>query len=347
MREVDFRSDTKTRPNAEMRKAMAEAEVGDDMASEDPTVNRLEAMAAERLGKEAAVYVTSGTQGNLVALLTHCQRGDEVNLGDKYHIVNGEGGGPMVLGGKVITALPVDNRGMLDPDQVDGAVHSDGTNHPHTRLIALENTHNLAGGVPLTAADMTSVADVARRHGLPVHVDGARLFNAAVALETPVAELVKDVDTVTFCLSKGLGAPVGSLLCGSNEFVHEARRWRRMLGSAMRQAGVIAAAGIVALDTMVDRLAEDHSNARKLSTGLANLSGIAIDPDALPTNLIFFTLNYSNYDEIVRRINEQGVLMGSLAGGYCRMATHADITGDDIEYSLDVISSTIRDYGKN
>ena len=347
MREVDFRSDTKTRPNAAMRKAMAEAEVGDDIAGEDPSVNRLEAMAAERLGKEAAVYVTSGTQGNLVALLAHCQRGDEVILGDKSHIVKGEGGGPMVLGGIVITTLPVDNRGMLDPDQVDSAVHTDGTNYPRTRLVALENTHNASGGVPLTPEDMKSVADVAHGHGLPVHVDGARLFNASVALETPVAELVKDIDSVTFCLSKGLGAPVGSVLCGSNEFIDEARRWRRMLGSGMRQAGVIAAAGIVALDTMVDRLAEDHSNARRLSTGLAEIPGIAIDPDALPTNLIFLTMKYSNHDEIARRIIDQGVLLGARGGGYCRMATHADITGDDVEYALDVISSTITEYGKN
>jgi threonine aldolase len=339
MREADFRSDTKTRPNAAMRKAMAEAEVGDDVAGEDPTVNRLEAMAAERLGKEAAVYVTSGTQGNLVALLTHCQRGDEVILGDKSHIVKGEGGGPMVLGGVVISTLPIDERGMLDPDEVDAAVHADGANYPRTTLVALENTHNAAGGVPLTPEDMKSVADVAHGYDIPVHVDGARLFNASVALETPAAELVRDVDTVTF-------APVGSLLCGSNEFIHEARRWRKMLGSAMRQSGVIAAAGIVALETMVDRLAEDHSNARRLATGLAEIPGIAIDPEAMPTNLVFFTLKYSNHDEIARRINEQGVLLGARGGGYCRMATHADVTGDDVEFALDVISTTIRDYGK-
>ena len=346
MREADFRSDTKTRPNAAMRKAMAEAEVGDDVAGEDPTVNRLEAMAAERLGKEAAVYVTSGTQGNLVALLAHCQRGDEVILGDKSHIVKGEGGGPMVLGGIVISTLPVDSRGMLDPKQVDSAVHADGANYPRTALVALENTHNAAGGVPLTPEDMKSVADVAHGHGIPVHVDGARLFNASVALETPAAELVRDVDTVTFCLSKGLGAPVGSLLCGSNEFVHEARRWRKMLGSAMRQSGVIAAAGIVALETMVDRLAEDHSNARRLATGLAEIPGIAIDPDAIQTNLVFFTVQYSNHDEIARRIMDQGVLLGARGGGYTRMVTHADVTGDDVESALDVISATIRDHGK-
>lgn len=346
MREADFRSDTKTRPNAAMRKAMAEAEVGDDVAGEDPSVNRLEAMAAERLGKEAAIYVSSGTQGNLVALLAHCQRGDEVILGDKSHIVKGEGGGPMVLGGIVMSTLPVDNRGMLDPDQVDSAVHTDGTNYPRTTLVALENTHNAAGGVALTPEDMKSVADVAHGHGLPVHVDGARLFNASVALETPVAELVEDIDSVTFCLSKGLGAPVGSLLCGTNEFIDEARRWRRMLGSGMRQAGVIASAGIVALDTMVDRLAEDHSNARRLSTGLAEIPGIDIDPDAFQTNLVFFTVKYSNHDEITRKIMEQGVLLGPRPGGYTRMVTHADVTGDDVEYALDVISSTIRDYGK-
>ncbi len=346
MREVDFRSDTKTRPTPEMRRAIAEAEVGDDVAGEDPTVNRLEAMAADMLGKEAAVYVSSGTQGNLVALLSHCQRGDEAIVGDRSHIVRGEFGGAAVLGGIVVTTLPNDGRGMLDPDQVDAAIHADDSRNSRTRLVALENTHNAAGGAPLTQDDVKSIADVVRSHGVQLHVDGARLFNAAVALETPASELVKDVDTVTFCLSKGLGAPVGSLLCGNNEFIEEARRWRKLLGSGMRQAGIIAAAGIVSLETMIDRLAEDHANARKLTTGLSRIPGISIDPEALSTNLAFFTIEASNHAELTRKIDERGVLLGPRGGGFCRMVTHADVTSDDVDYALDVIESTLREYGR-
>ena len=346
MRVVDFRSDTKTRPTPEMRRAMATADVGDDVAGEDPTVNRLEAMAADMLGKEAAVYVSSGTQGNLVALLSHCQRGDEVILGDKCHIVRSEAGGASVLGGLVVTTLPNDGRGMLDPDRVDAAVHPDDSHYPRTILVALENTHNAAGGAPLASEDMRSIADVTSSHGISLHVDGARLFNAAVALETPASELVKDADTVSFCLSKGLGAPVGSLLCGSQETIEEARRWRKMLGSGMRQAGIIAAAGIVALETMVDRLADDHANARRLAVGLDNVPGISIYPDALPTNLVFFTVEASNHADLALRLGERGVKVGPRGGGYWRMVTHNDVTSDDVDYALEVIEATFREHAR-
>ena len=346
MRIVDLRSDTKTRPTPEMRRAMATAEVGDDMAGEDPTVNRLEAMSAEMLGKEAALFVSSGTQGNLVGILSQCQRGDEIIAGDRSHIVRYEVGGASVLGGVVTTAVPNDTRGMIDPEQVDAAIHADDRRYPRTSLVALENTHNTAGGTLLTADDMESIAEVTAAHGIALHLDGARLFNAAVALETPASELAKRADTVTFCLSKGLGAPVGSVLCGSRETVGEARRWRKTLGSAMRQAGVIAAAGVVALETMVDRLADDHVNARKLAMGLSKIPGIAIDPDALPTNLVFFNVEATNEDELVEKLDERGVKALARGYGEWRMVTHADVSSDDVDYALEAIEAVFREHAK-
>lgn len=333
MRTIDYRSDTKSLPTPEMRRAMAEAELGDDVAGEDPTVNRLEAMAAEMLGKEAAVLVSSGTQGNLVSILAQCQRGDEIIIGDKSHIFNAESGGASVLGGVALHPLPNDDRGMIDPAAVEKAIRPDDVHYAPTRMIALENTHNAAGGAVLTPEDTASVADVAHANGISFHVDGARIFNAAVQLETPVSELVKDADTVSFCLSKGLGAPVGSLLCGTNEVIQEARRWRQMLGSGMRQAGIIAACGIVALEN-VDRLAEDHSNARRLASGLAEIPGIEIEPERLPTNLLFFEVTNNRSSEMARRLGERGVKVGERAGTAWRLATHHEITPDDIDYTL-------------
>ena len=344
MRVIDFRSDTKTLPSPEMREAMAAAELGDDVSGEDPTVNRLEALAAGMLGKEAGLLVSSGTMGNLVAVLVHCQRGDEVIVGDRTHIYKGEAGGVSVLGGVVIQTLRNDNRGMIDPDEVEAAVHPDDPHYPRTRLIALENTHNSSGGSPLTPDDVSSIASVARAHGIPLHVDGARLFNAAVYLETPVAELVREADTVTFCLSKGLSAPVGSVICGGRKSIEEARRWRKMLGGGMRQAGVIAAAGIVALQNMVDRLAEDHSNARRLSQGLSKIPGVSIDPDSLPTNLVFFTVPEGSSLELARRLDEQGIKVGPREDSMWRMVTHYGITAEDIDHTLDVFESTFAEH---
>ena len=345
MRVIDFRSDTKTLPSPEMREAMAAAELGDDVSGEDPTVNRLEAMAADMLGKEAALFVSSGTMGNLVAMLTHCGRGDEVIAGDQSHIVRSEAGGASALGGIVVQPLHTDRRGMLDPEEVAAAIKPDDFHFPRTRLIALENTHNSSGGSVLTPEDVKKVAEVARAHEVPLHLDGARLFNAAVYLETPVAELVKDADSVTFCLSKGLSAPVGSLLCGSRERTDQARRWRKMLGGGMRQAGVIAAAGVVALESMVERLAEDHSNARKLALGLGKIPGIAIDPDSLPTNLVFFTVPEGNSLELARRLGERGVKVGPREDSKWRMVTHYGINADDIDYALEVIEAVFRENG--
>ncbi len=343
MRVIDFHSDTRTLPTDEMRKAMAEAEVGDDVSQQDPTVNRLEAMAAERMGKEAALFVSSGTQGNLVSILAHCQRGDEIIVPDNSHIFRGEAGGASALGGISYHTLRTDERGMLDPDAVAGAVKPVDVHYPHTAMVALENTHNACGGVPLTPEDTKSIADVAHAHDLPLHIDGARIFNASVYLETPVSELVKDADTVSFCLSKGLGCPVGSLICGSSEFIDRARFWRKMVGGGMRQVGIVAAAGIVALETMVTRLAEDHSNARRLAHGLSTVPGIRIDPESLPTNLVFFDIPDGEPGELARRLERYGILGGGPKRRW-RFVTRNGITTADVDYALDIIESTFKEY---
>ena len=342
MRVIDFRSDTVTHPTPEMRRAMAEAEVGDDVEGEDPTVNRLEEMAAEMLGKEASVFVASGTMGNLVAMLTHCQRGDEIILGDKTHTYRAEAGGASALGGISYHPLPNDRHGMIDPDEVEAAIHPDNVHLTRTTLIALENTSNPLG-TALTPEYTKTIADVAHRHEIPLHIDGARIFNAAVYLETPASELVREADSVSFCLSKGLSAPVGSLLCGGNEFVERARHWRKMVGGGMRQVGVVAAAGIVALDTMVERLAEDHANARKLALGLSKVPGISIDPDSMPTNLVFPEITRGDPAELARRLMERGIKGGSPQRRW-RFVTHYGITAGDIDHALDVIEATFREY---
>lgn len=346
MVEVDLRSDTVTHPTPEMRQAMAEAEVGDDVFSDDPTLNKLEAMAAERLGKEAAVFVASGTMGNLVSVLTHAQRGDEIILGDKAHIFRSEAGGASALGGVAYNTLPNDERGMLDPDQVEAAIKPPNVHYTRTAMVALENTHNACGGAALTPEDTKAIADVAHRHEVPLHVDGARIFNASVVLETPVAELVKDADSVSFCLSKGLSCPIGSIVVGSSEFIDGARKWRKMVGGGMRQVGIVAAAGIVALDSMVDRLAEDHANARKLAHGLAQIPGIAIEPDKLYSNLVFFEIVDGDPARITQEINKRGVKGGAPTRRW-RFVTHYGITSADIDYTLEVMETVMRGFSNN
>ena len=291
MRIVDLRSDTKTLPSPEMRVAIAEAELGDADEGEDPTVNRLEALAAERLGKEDAVLVTSGTQGNMVAILSQCARGDSVIVGRNTHINLGEAGGLSALAGVTMHALDNTPDGGLDPDEIRIAINHDSRDWPKTGMVSLENTQNLLGGLVLDKSDIESVADIAHEHDLPFHIDGARLFNAAVNLKMPVSDLVDAADTVTFCLSKGLGAPVGSVLCGSRETIEEARRWVKYLGGSMRQAGIIAAAGVYALNNMVERLAEDHDNAPAPGQGLAAIPGLEIDPERVQTNILFCQVN--------------------------------------------------------
>ncbi len=338
MREVDLRSDTVTLPTPAMRRAMYEAELGDDVFGEDPTVNRLEAMSAERMGKEAAMFVASGTMGNLTALLTHCQRGHEAIMGDKAHTFLFEAGGSAVLGGIHPHTLPNQPDGTLRLEDIKAAIRPENPHHPRTRLVCLENTHNRCGGVVLTPEYTDRVGELAHRHGLAVHLDGARVFDAAVALGVDVRHLTRSVDSVQFCLSKGLSAPVGSLLCATREFIAEAQRWRKMLGGGMRQAGVIAAAGIEALDDMVDRLADDHANAHRLAEGLADMPGFAVDLASVQTNIVIWDLTTDRVSpqEVVERLGAEGVKILAIGGRQFRAVTHYGIETDDVEQAVDV-----------
>jgi len=290
MDRIDFRSDTVTWPTAAMRKAIAEASVGDDVYGEDPTVNELEALAAAMVGKEAGLFVASGTMGNITAILTHAGRGEAAIAGRDAHSIRYEAGGLSALGGVVPRTLPTDEEGRLNPAAVDALAAEDDAHVPRAALLLLENSYGARNGFPLPPGYVAQMAAVARRRGLAVHLDGARLFNAAVALGVAPSAIAEHVDSVTFCLSKGLCAPVGSVLCGSADFIAEARRTRKVLGGGMRQAGVIAAAGLVSLRTMVERLAEDHANARRLAEGLSQIPGVAVDPPAVRTNIVFFRL---------------------------------------------------------
>ena len=346
MRIIDLRSDTMTQPTEAMRKAMAEAEVGDDVFGEDPTVNRLEEMAAERLGKEAALFVASGTMACMVCNLVHCGRGDEIIIGSLGHTFLFEQGGSASLGGIHPCTVANQPDGKLALEDIEAAVRSDNLHFPRTRLIILENTHNLCNGCPLDIDYMKAVREIAGRHQLKIHVDGARFFNAAVALDVDPKDLAAEADSISFCLSKGLGAPVGSVVCGTQEFINAARRARKVLGGGMRQAGVIAAAGIVALQEMVDRLADDHANAKKLAMGLAEIPGISIDPDQIPTNIIFFEVNREDMTpaEFVQRIDADGVRMLVVPTGpqTVRAVTHYHITSEDIDQALEVISKVMK-----
>lgn len=329
---VDLRSDTVTRPTPAMRRAMAEAEVGDDHYGDDPTVNRLEARAAAMLGKEAAMYVPSGTMGNLAAVLTHCGRGQEVVMGSECHIFHYELGGTAALGGLPWQVVRNTRMGVMDLTDLAAAIKTPQGGESVTGVLCLENTHNRCGGVPITPDDMRAMADIAHAAGVPVHLDGARVFNAAAALGVPVAAVVREMDSVQFCFSKGLAAPVGSILVGAADFIARARRTRRMLGGAMRQAGVIAAAAYVALTEMTERLPEDHARARRLAQGLGDLPGIAIDLDTVQTNIVYFKLDPPNAD-FVPALRADGIMCnGGAAGG--RLVTHYEITDADIDATL-------------
>ena len=343
MRVVDLRSDTLTRPTAAMSRAMAEADVGDDVFGEDPTVKKLEAIAADRMGKQAALFVASGTMGNLVSLLAHCARGEEIILGSLAHTFYFEQGGSAAVGGIHPRTLPNQPDGTLTLSDIEGAIRPDNVHFPRTRLIVIENTHNLCGGHPLDVDYMNAVGDVARRHGLKIHVDGARFFNAAAALDVPPAKLAADADSVSFCLSKGLGAPVGSVVCGNHEFISEARRARKILGGGMRQAGVLAAAGIVALNEMVDRLTEDHANARKLAEGLASMPGVLIDPNQIHTNIVYFGVDRQDMsaEELVRHLEDKGARTLPVGPGRIRAVTHYHISSQDIDFVLGVFAKVL------
>lgn len=342
---VDLRSDTVTKPTPEMQAAMADAPVGDDVYGEDPTVNRLQALAAERMGKEAGLFVPSGTMGNLAALLAHCGRGDEIILGDKAHTFTSEAAGIAALGGVHSYQIPNQLDGTLDLNDINAAIRPDNAHQPITRLIALENTHNRCGGAPLTAEYTGAVGDVARQHGLRLHLDGARIFNAAVALGVEAADLAAPADSVTFCLSKGLSAPVGSVLCGSADFIRRAHRMRKQLGGGMRQAGILAAAGIVALETMVDRLAEDHRLARRLAEGLLNIPGLSLVYGMPRTNMVFLSLSETarlDAPHIGERLSADGVRVHVTGPCNFRLVTHYGIDDAAVEKTVATFQDVMR-----
>ncbi|HDD55813.1 MAG TPA: low-specificity L-threonine aldolase [Chloroflexi bacterium] len=330
---IDLRSDTVTLPTPEMREAIASAEVGDDVYGEDPTVNLLEEESARLLGKDAALFIPSGTMGNLAAVLTHCERGSEIILGDKSHIFLNEAGGAAALGGIQPHIIPNQKDGTLRLEDIREAIRFDDIHHPRTRLITLENTHNMCGGAALSAVYTRSVGEIAQEQGLKFHLDGARIFNAASALGVDPADLVQPLDSVMFCLSKGLGAPVGSMLCGDAEFIHRARRTRKMLGGAMRQAGLIAAAGLYALRHHLPLLTEDHRRARDLARGLADLSGISLLDLEPPSNMVYLKLDPDlPYDAAVikEKLKGHGILIGYENLRLIRLVTHLWIRDQDI-----------------
>ncbi len=338
---VDLRSDTVTMPSPEMRHAIYEAEVGDDVYGDDPSVNELEEKSAAMLGKEAGLFVTSGTQGNLVSMLAHCGRGDEVLVGDRSHIFSSEAGGASVLGSLFLYPVKTDRHGFLEPDLIRAATKPHDYHLPPTRLLCIENTHNQMSGQPLTAEQTHAMADAAREGGMSVHIDGARIFNAAVSLGVDVKDLVAPADSATFCLSKGLSCPVGSVVVGSEDFIARARRWRKMLGAGMRQVGVIAAAGIYSLDNMIERLAEDHANAKKLAQGLAEIDGISVDPDNIHSNIVFFNIPPGTGTAISANLKQHGILVNP-GDPAMRMVTHYGITSEDIDYTLVALQEHFR-----
>jgi threonine aldolase len=346
---IDLRSDTVTLPTPAMRQAMAAADVGDDVFGDDPTVNRLEALAAAITGKDAALFVASGTMGNLASLLTHCGRGRDVILGDESHIYHYENGGASALGGLVFRPVRTNADGTLPLDALRAAIHLPAHNYHYyhyTRpgVICLENTHNRCGGRMLTPEYFAEVAALAAEHGLPVHLDGARIFNAAVAAGRPVTDWTRHVSSVQLCLSKGLSAPVGSLICGPAAFVDEARRMRKILGGGMRQAGVIAAPGIVALTDMVGRLADDHRNARILADGVASLPGVVLDPPEVDTNIVVFRMpGVAQADAFEEALGREGVLVSNFGGGRLRVVTHDGISEADCRAAVEVMAKVHQD----
>jgi threonine aldolase len=338
---VDLRSDTLTLPTPEMREAMARAEVGDDVWGEDPTVHRLEAMAAARLGKEAGLFVASGTMGNLVSVVGHTRAGQEVVLDLDSHIYNYEVAGGTIVGNVQMRPVKTE-RGFLTPEQVQDALRPANIHIPQTGLVCLENTHNRHGGTCLSPEAIAAVAEVAHGAGVPVHIDGARLFNAAVALKRDVREFAAPADSVTFCLSKGLAAPVGSVVCGSTAFIERARRVRKMVGGGMRQAGILAAAGVVALERMVDRLAEDHVNARTLAEAVAKLPGLAVDLGSVQTNIVIIRVSRGDRarsvaatEELVKGCAARKVKIHAMGPMAIRCVTHKDVDAEDTHRAID------------
>ena len=326
---IDLRSDTVTRPTPAMRRAMLEAEVGDDVFGDDPTVQRLEELAAGRMGKEASLFAPSATQANLIALLTHCGRGDEAIVGQQAHNYLFEGGGGACLGGIQPQPLDQESDGTLSLERVQSLIKPDDYHYARTRLLCLENT---TWGKVLPVGYAEEARKLAKEEGLSLHLDGSRLFNAAVALSRPAADLAEPFDSVTLCLSKGLGAPVGALLAGDSEFVKEGKRWRKMLGGGMRQSGLLAAAGIHALDNHVERLAEDHENARRLARGLKEIEGIHLEP--VCTNMVFAGIPPGQMSNLVEFLKAREILVSGFSGEKLRLVTHLDVSAEDIDTAM-------------
>ncbi len=338
---IDMRSDTVTKPTPEMREAMARAEVGDDVLGEDPTVNRLEEMSAATMGMEAAVFVASGTMGNQVALYAHTQRGDEIITEESAHVGMYEAGAYAVVSGLSIRRLRGRPYGALDPNEVRDLVAPDDVHRAPTTLVCLENTHNSSSGTAITPEQTRAVAEVAHANGMKLHIDGARIFNAATHLAIEPQELVRGADSIQFCFSKGLAAPVGSMVCGSREFIRRGRRARKLLGGGMRQAGVLAAACLISLEKMTKRLREDHAHARLIAEELARHEGVSIDLNAIQTNIIRFAFRRENLDgaRLGALLRERGILVDARGGDKIRMVTHNDVSAED----TDAIVSALRE----
>ena len=341
MHTIDLRSDTVTLPTKEMREAISNAELGDDVFQEDPTINNLEKLAAKKFNKEAAIFLPSGTMANLVAVLTHCNRGDEVILGDQSHTFLYEAGGISSFGGVHSRQLKNHNDGTIHLNDIKNAIRKKDVHFPPSRLICLENTHNRCFGMPLETNYVNEVVDIAKNNDMSVHVDGARIFNAAVATGSTVADLTKNVDSVSFCLSKGLSAPSGSLLCGDKNFIHRARFNRKALGGGMRQAGILAAAGVVAIDIMSAKIIEDHRNAKALAVGIAKIDGIIIETEKIKTNIIYFKLDHPkiNSESLLDIMIKKNIRFFELGPNWFRLVTHSGISKENIDYVISEFDS--------
>lgn len=342
---IDLRSDTVTLPTPEMRAAMANAPVGDDVYGEDPSVNELQIRAAELTGKESALFVSSGTMGNLIAALVFCQRGDEIIMGNLAHTFLFEVGGVSALGGIFPHTLPNLPDGSIDLYSIESAIRPDDIHDPVSKLLILENTHNRCGGTVLPLEYLDSAGELAHKHGLKYHLDGARIFNAAIASGESVSRISKSADSITFCLSKGLSAPVGSVLCGTDDFIKQAVRIRKQLGGGMRQAGILAAAGLVALESMIERLIEDHQNAQLLAEGLSSLPAISLTKGMPQTNMVFISIladTYTTPDRVYETLKEKGILFGKVGQNEFRLVTHHGISRFDIEHVLNVFKDILR-----
>jgi threonine aldolase len=341
---IDLRSDTVTLPTDEMRQAIAHAELGDDVFQEDPTVNELEQKSANIMGKEAAILVPSGTMGNLASILAHCARGTEIILGDKSHTCIYEGGGISTFGGVHSRQLPNEDDGTISIEKIKATIRTENDHFPKTSAISLENTHNMCFGTPLAIEYVNSVADISKENKIKLHIDGARIFNAAVALNVAVKDLVRNADSVTFCLSKGLAAPVGSVVCGSEEFIYQVRRNRKALGGGMRQAGILAAAGLLSLSLAETQIAEDHKNAHLLAKGISQINGLTIDLKKVQTNIVYFGLNAPKLtgSQLVSKMESRGIKFFETNPNNFRLVTHYGITRDDIEKALVTLKNMVK-----